>query len=128
MKICNKCKQQVELWNKQCSSCGFHLVLEPDEARRARFLRAPSLGAMLFTQGWALGARLYFWFLLSLVPIFGFAVLFILLFFGRRLSWKSGSWASWDKYTKRMRLLDVISIFWIAVLVFIYLYLRASAR
>lgn len=128
MTTCQQCKKQIELWNKQCSACGFHLVLEPDEVRRARFLRAPSLGAMFFTQGWALGARLYFWFLLSLIPIVGFVVLLILLFFGRRLSYKSGSWASWDEYTKRMRILDLISVIWVVCLILIYLYLRASAR
>ncbi len=124
MQTCQQCKQQVELWNKQCGSCGFHLVLEPDEVRQARYLRGPSLGAMLFTQGWAFGARLYLWFLLSFVPVVGLIVLFALLIFGRRWSWKHGAWASWDEFTKRMRLLDLIAVIWVLILVGIYFWAR----
>jgi hypothetical protein len=124
MTTCKQCKQQVELWNKECGSCGFHLVLEPDEARRARFLRGPSLGAMLFTQGWAFGARLYLWFLLSFVPIVGILVLVALLIFGRRWSWKYGVWASWEDFTRRMHLLDLIAVLWVLILVGVYFWAR----
>ncbi|MBI2475011.1 hypothetical protein HYV69_01155 [Candidatus Uhrbacteria bacterium] len=124
MQTCQQCKQEVELWNKQCSSCGFHLVLEPDEQLKSRYLRGPSLGAMFFTQGWALGARLYIWFLLSFVPIIGIVVLFILLIFGRRWSWKHGAWASWAEFQSRMRFLDWLAVLWLIILVGIYFWTR----
>ena len=78
-KTCADCKKQVEEWNEKCGGCGFTLVIEPDEKRRARYLRGPSLGALLWTQGWTFGARLYLWFLLSLIPIVGFVALFACL-------------------------------------------------
>jgi hypothetical protein len=98
--------------------------MEPDEARRVRYLRGPSLGALLFTQGWAFGARLYVWFLLSLVPVVGIAVLFACLFFGRRWSWKRGGWSSWQEFQTRMRVLDLVALGWIAALAGIYLFTR----
>ncbi len=114
---CKQCKDQVDIWNKSCGSCGFHLVLEPDEAVRARYLKGPSLGALLFTQGWAFGARMYVWFLVSLIPVFGLIALFACLFFGRRLSWKQGGWSSWQEFQSRMKVMDIIGGVWIAILV-----------
>jgi len=97
-----------------------HLVMEPDEERRARYLRIPSLGALLFTQGWAFGARLYGWFLLSLIPVFGLIALFVCVAFGRRWSWKHGSWGSWEEFIARMRLLDGIALAWVILLAGLY--------
>jgi hypothetical protein len=111
---CTSCKVEAEAWNERCGGCGFRLVLEPDEAARARFLRGPSLGALLWTQGWTFGARLYVWFLASLVPVVGFVVLFACLLFGRRWSWKYGGWADWDEFRARMRLLDAVALVWLA--------------
>lgn len=117
----------VEEWNERCRSCGVHLVLEPDDAHRARYLRGPSLGALLFTQGWAFGARLYIWFLLSLIPLFGLVALFACLFFGRRWSWKHGGWESWDAFRSRMRLLDLIGLSWVMLLIAVYLWRRFAS-
>ncbi len=89
-RTCTSCKHEVEDWNEKCGGCGYTLELVPDDQKKARFLRGPALGALLFTQGWAFGARLYFWFLLSLVPVFGLIALIVGVFFGRRLSWKYG--------------------------------------
>ncbi|MBI2485025.1 hypothetical protein HYW18_02685 [Candidatus Uhrbacteria bacterium] len=122
--VCQNCKALVEEWNKKCGACGVHLVMEPAEAVRARYLRGPSLGALLWTQGWAFGARLYVWFLLSLVPIAGIVALVVLVLFGRRWSWKRGGWASWEEFQDRMRLLDAIGVCWIATLVIIYFIAR----
>jgi hypothetical protein len=121
---CKSCKANVDAWNEQCDGCGFRLVLEPDEMARAKFLRGPSVGALLFTQGWTFGARLYVWFLLSLVPIVGFVVLFTCLFFGRRWSWKYGGWSDWEEFHSRMRLLDAIAALWIVGLAVSWLWLR----
>ncbi len=101
-----------------------HLVLEPDEDVRARYLRSPSLGALLFTQGWAFGSRLYVWFLISLIPGVGLVALFACIFFGRRWSWKQGGWASWEEFTKRMKLMDVLAVVWILFLLAGYLVAR----
>lgn len=124
MDICTSCKREVEAWNEKCGSCGFTLELVPDERRKARYLRAPSLGAFLFTQGWTFGARLYFWFLISFIPVFGLMSLFVGVFFGRRLSWKYGGWSDWGEYTRRMRLMDVVGVMWVVVLGAGYLYFR----
>ena len=121
---CQSCKAEVEQWNEHCGTCGFHLVLEPDEARRARYLRAPSLGALLFTQGWALGARLYLLFIISLIPLVGFVALFVGAVFGRRLSWKHGSWSDWEAFTTRMKWLDALGIFWVCLLFMVYVLRR----
>ena len=99
-------------------------MLEPSEAARARSLRTPSLGALLFTQGWTLGARTYLLFLLSLIPVVGFGVLVIGVLFGRRISWKHGGWASWEEFEERMRLLDILSFLWIALLAASWYFLR----
>jgi len=99
-------------------------VLEPEQKLKARYLRTPSLGALFFTQGWALGARLYFWFILSLIPAVGIAALILCVIFGRRWSWKFGSWSSWKEFQSRMRILDVVAIFWICFLMGLYLYFR----
>ena len=120
MKTCIQCKQFVKEWNERCGSCGMHLVMEPDEQRQAKFLRGPSLGALLFTQGWTFGARLYIWFLVSLIPGVGLVALFMCLLFGRRWSWKQGGWASFDEFRARMRLLDLLAIGWIAILLAFY--------
>ena len=121
---CTNCKAQVEAWNEQCKDCGFTLVLEPDEKRRARFLRGPALGALLFTQGWTLGARVYFWFLISLIPIVGIAALILCVIFGRRWSWKYGGWSDWEEFVKRMRVMDTIGVAWIVLLGLVYFYFR----
>jgi hypothetical protein len=121
---CTSCKREVEEWNERCKSCGFTLELVPDQRRKARYLRGPSLGALLFTQGWAFGARLYAWFLLSLVPVVGIVALFACLFFGRRWSWKYGGWSDWDEFQNRMRLMDMIGVVWVAILAGLYLYAR----
>ena len=118
--VCKQCRTHVEEWNQTCGSCGFHLVLEPDEERRAKFLRIPSLVALLFTQGWTFGARLYVWFLLSLIPGVGLVALFGCLFFGRRWSWKYGGWGSWEEFTSRMKYLDILALGWIFFLLAIY--------
>jgi len=123
-RLCKQCQAKVEEWNHTCKGCGYHLVLEPEEKLRARYLRTPSLGALLFTQGWALGARVYVLFILSLIPAVGIAALIIGMIFGRRISWKMGSWGSWQEYTTRMRLLDGIGVAWICLLGLVYLYLR----
>jgi hypothetical protein len=123
-KTCLNCRALIEQTNKACISCGYHLVLEPKEEEQKRYLKGPSLGAIFFTQGWAFGARLYLWFLLAFIPIIGFVVLFILFFFGRRLSWKTGGWQDWESFRKRMSLMDKIAIGWILLLVGIYFYRR----
>ena len=123
-KTCKTCKKKVEIWNKQCKGCGFTLVLQPEEELKARYLRTPSLGALLFTQGWAFGARLYVWFLISLVPVVGIVALFATLFFGRRWSWKHGGWANWDEFKDRMKLMDTIGIIWIVILLIGYVSAR----
>ena len=74
MNTCRQCKHLIDDWNKQCGGCGMRLVLEPDEEHRAKYLRGPALGALFFTQGWTFGARLYVWFLFSLIPVVGIVV------------------------------------------------------
>ena len=123
-KNCPDCKLQVAKWNELCNGCGYTVVLEPDAKVRARYLRGPSLGALLFTQGWAFGARTYFWFLLSLVPVVGLVSLFVLLVLGRRISWEHGGWGSWDEFQTRMRFLDRIGMVWITLLFILYLWRR----
>ncbi|MDG1949202.1 MAG: hypothetical protein P8J32_00055 [bacterium] len=123
-KTCKSCKKEVEQWNEKCGGCGFTLVLEPDEKRKARFLKGPSLGALFFTQGWAFGARLYAWFLLSLVPVFGLVALIVCLFFGRRWSWKYGGWSNWEEFTRRMRMMDILGGAWILILASGYLIIK----
>lgn len=123
-KSCPQCKKMVDLWNEQCTACGVHLVMESDEVTKQRYLRGPSLGALLFTQGWTFGARLYVWFLLSLIPLIGLIVLFVCLFFGRRWSWKYGGWASFTEFRSRMRLLDSIAVGWVLLLIALYIFRR----
>lgn len=123
-KICNSCFQEVEEWNHKCESCGYHLVLEPDEMRKLRYLRRPSLGALLWTQGWTFGARLYFWFLLSLIPVFGLIALFACVLFGRRWAWKYGGWEDWKDFQHRMRFMDALGIIWICGLIGGYFWVR----
>jgi len=67
---------------------------------------------------------MYLLFVISLIPGVGISALIIGAIFGRRLSWKFGSWGSWQEYTSRMRLLDIIGIVWICLLGFVYLYFR----
>jgi hypothetical protein len=123
-KVCKKCQDKVDVWNKKCGGCGFTLVLQPNEKIKARYLRTPSLGALLFTQGWTLGSRLYVWFLLSLVPVVGIVALFACMFFGRRWSYKQGGWASWEEFTDRMKLMDRIGMAWVAILLISYFFAR----
>ena len=123
---CKICLEKVELWNEQCQGCGYHLVLEPDEKLQARYLRAPSLGALFWTQGWTFGARLYLWFLLSLISVFGLIALFVCVFFGRRWSWKYGGWADWEEFTERMKVMDALGLIWILGLLIGYGWLRFS--
>ncbi len=101
-------------------------MLEPDDARRAKYLRGPSLGALLFTQGWTFGARLYLWFVVSLIPIVGIPVLIVCVLFGRRWSWKYGGWINWDEFVVRMRLLDMIGVVWVGILLLIYGFFRLT--
>ncbi len=121
---CSSCKKEVDALRAKCAACGLTLVLEPIEKTRARSLRMPSLGALLFTQGWTLGARTYLMFLLSLVPFVGIGVLVVAVLFGRRLSWKHGEWASWEEFEERMRWLDLMAIAWVGILGAIWLFLR----
>jgi len=121
---CTSCKQEVEAWNEKCGACGFTLELVPDDQKKARYLRTPALGALLFTQGWTLGSRMYFWFLLSLIPIVGIVALMISIFFGRRLSWKYGGWSDWNEFTKRMKYMDMLGIVWLVILGVVYLSAR----
>lgn len=122
--VCTSCKHEVEEWNERCGGCGFTLELIPDDKRKARFLRGPSLGALLFTQGWTLGARVYFWFLLSLIPVVGIVPLILCVIFGRRWSWKFGGWQSWDEFVSRMRVMDAVGVAWVLLLAGAYLYIR----
>jgi len=121
---CSNCKLEVDALKAKCAACGLTLTLEPDEARRARSLRMPSLGALLFTQGFTLGARTYLLFLLSLIPVVGIGVLIVSVLFGRRLSWKHGEWGSWEEFEERMRWLDLMAIAWVGVLGGTWLFLR----
>ena len=122
--VCKQCRHLVEQWDKTCAGCGFHLALVPDEQIQEQYLKTPSLGALLFTQGWTFGARLYVWFLLSLIPGVGLVVLFACLVYGRRWSWKYGGWASWQEYTDRMKTMDYVGMIWVGILLATYLYAR----
>ena len=124
---CGSCKADVDAWNARCDACGFRLVLEPAEAQRARFLRGPALGALLFTQGWTFGARLYLLGLFSLIPVVGFVVLFASVFFGRRLSWKYGGWSDWEGFQTRMRRLDLLGLAWVLILLGAYFFARSRS-
>jgi len=123
-KTCPDCKRAVKELQEQCKDCGFNIIIEPSEKARARYLRGPSLGALFFTQGFTFGSRLYFWFLLSLIPVVGIAALIIMVLFGRQLSWRAGGWGSWEEFRNRMRILDIIGIVWISILVGAYLIAR----
>src|SRR3989338_4479057 len=90
MDQCKNCLTRVKQLNEECRKCGFQIMVEPDEKARERFLRIPTLGALFFTQGWTLGARLYLWFVFSLIPIAGIIALIMCVIFGRRWSWKYG--------------------------------------
>jgi hypothetical protein len=119
-KACLACQAKLEEWHEVCDGCGYTVVLEPEEKIRAQYLRTPALGALFFTQGWFLGARLYILFALSLIPIVGIPLLVIGITVGRRLSWKFGGWSDWNEFQQRMRLLDLLGIVWLASLVVIY--------
>lgn len=114
----------VDELNRSCAGCGFKIVIETDAAMQEKYLRRPSLGALLFTQGWALGSRLYIWFLLSLVPIVGIVALIMLTIFGRRWSWRRGAWASFEEFRTRMRLLDAVGVMWVVILAVGYFLFR----
>jgi len=119
-KVCPTCLKEVEECKEKCGDCGYTLILEPEEKTRAKYLRTPSLGAMLFTQGWTFGARLYVPFLLSLIPIVGIPVLVFCTLFGRRLSWKFGGWSDWQEFQKWMKIMDGVAIAWIILLIISY--------
>ncbi|MFH1252958.1 MAG: hypothetical protein V1664_01345 [Candidatus Uhrbacteria bacterium] len=119
-KTCLSCKARVDEWNDKCRGCGYVLVMEPEEKIRAKYLRTPSLGALFFTQGWTLGARLYLLFLFSLIPVVGIPVLVVSSLFGRRLSWKFGGWSDWQEFQKWMKILDIVGVIWISLLVISY--------
>lgn len=119
-KICSLCLAKAKEWKKKCLDCGFTLVLEPEEKSQAKYLRTPSLGALLFTQGWTLGARLYILFFLSLIPIVGIPILVVCVLFGRHLSWRFGGWSDWSEFTKWMRIMDIIGVVWVMILVIAY--------
>jgi hypothetical protein len=121
---CVRCQKHVEEWNERCGGCGYRLVLEPEEVTKRKYLRGPSLGALLWTQGWTFGARLYLLFLLSFVPIVGFVVLLVGLLLGRRLSWKYGGWEDFETFKKRMRLLDLIAGAWVVIVLIAWFVLR----
>lgn len=123
-KLCVSCQSKVDEWNEKCRGCGYVLVLEPEEKIQAKYLRTPSLGALFFTQGWTLGARLYIPFLLSLIPIVGLPVLFVCVLFGRRLSWKFGGWSDWLEFQKWMRIMDIVGVVWILILVGVYFWFK----
>ena len=123
---CTSCTAEIDALKEKCHACGLELVVEPDDVVRARSLRRPSLGALFFTQGFALGARLYGWFLLSLVPVVGLAALAAMVVFGRRWSWKRGGWTDWKEFEDRMRLLDVIAAVWIVSMLIGWWALRKS--
>jgi hypothetical protein len=118
---CPDCKTRVKELQEQCRDCGFNIIIEPGKKAQARYLRGPSLGALFFTQGWALGSRQYLWLIASLIPVVGIAALIICTLFGRRLAWKFGGWQSWEEYQERMKLMDIIGIIWITLLITIYL-------
>jgi len=123
---CKQCKASVEAWNERCRECGYHLILEPNERRKARYLRRPSIGALFWTQGWTVGARLYLWFVLSLMPVIGIVALVACTLFGRRWSWKYGGWQDWDTFTERMRLMDILATVWIVGLIGVYFWARQT--
>lgn len=112
-------------WEKMCQSCGYHLVIEPDDRLRQRYLRTPSLGALLFTQGWMLGARMYLLFALSLIPVVGLVPLIFGTLFGRQMAWRFGGWSDWTEFQKRMRLLDIIGVLWVTTLIGFYFLIKA---
>lgn len=117
-------KQLKKRWKKICRACGYQLVLEPTDMERQRYLRTPSLGALLFTQGWMLGARMYLLFALSLIPVVGLIPLIFGTLFGRQMAWKFGGWRDWQTFRQRMRLLDIVGIVWIALLIIAYFLFR----
>lgn len=127
-KTCKQCKLDVKEWNERCGGCGFTLILEPDEKIKARYLRTPALGALLWTQGWTFGARMYLWFILSLIPVVGLVALIVCVIFGRRWSWKQGGWSDWETFHQRMRLLDAVAVIWIIGVIIMWLYLRQATQ
>ena len=118
--VCQNCKARAVALDQECAACGFRVIIEPEAATRERFLRAPSLGALFFTQGWALGARLYLWFVLSMIPLVGFVALAVCFVFGRRLAWKQGGWTDWEEYERRLKHLDWLAVGWIGLLVCVW--------
>jgi|SRR3989338_6682352 len=124
MDQCEHCLASIKQLEKECRTCGFQITVEPTKQVRERFLRVPSLGALLFTQGWTLGARLYLWFVISLIPIAGLAALVACVIFGRRWSWKYGGWRNWETFERRMKILDGIGIIWIIILGISYFFFK----
>lgn len=118
--VCPECLHAAKDKEEHCEHCGFFLGIDSKEKQQERYLRGPAIGALLWTQGWAFGARLYFWFILSLIPVVNFFVLVVLVFRGRRLSWQKGQWISWETFEKRMRFLTILSFIWIYLLIILF--------
>lgn len=124
---CESCEALFHEWQERCRDCGIAVsgVSTEQEEIKKSYLRIPSLGALLWTQGWTFGARLYVLFLMSLIPGVGFVALGVAFLFGRKLSWKYGSWDNWQTFTQRMRILDMLGAAWVAVLILIYFFFRS---
>jgi len=121
---CTNIKTEVKKLDRQAEGCGFRVHLESAEESMKRYLRTPSLGALLWTQVWALGARMYFWFILSLIPIVGFVPLIVLTIRGRQLSWNTGQWENFEVFKRRMRILDIVALVWLIIIVGVYLFIK----
>ena len=116
--------EKLKELQKLCGSCGYTVELVPAEEMTARYLKRPSPGGLFWTQAYALGTRQYLWFILSLIPVVGIVALFVMFFFGRRLSWETGGWNSFAEYKKRQQLMDGLAYGWLAILLGIYLYTK----
>ena len=126
---CESCEALLHEWQERCRDCGVGVtpVNQEEEERKKSYLRWPSLGALLWTQGFSFGARLYILFIMSLIPVVGFAALGVAFLFGRKRSWKYGQWDSWQEFTQRMRLLDMLGAAWVAILITVYFFFRSRS-
>lgn len=81
-----------------------------------RYIEGLAWAALLSASIWALGNKLWWWFLGSLIPIWNIYVLLKLFLHGRRMSWKKGKWENFEKFHRRQ-----LYIWWvIATLVALY--------